>query len=158
LDAFTHNYALEYIEKETPRLLYISYGETDDFAHDGRYDHYLKSAHQTDDWIRELWEYVQSHPQYKDKTTFVITTDHGRGAYPNPKGEWKSHGKTYVGSNAIWMMAMGPDTPALGEVKTAGQLWQNQVAKTVAKFLGHDYEGDRYECGKAVIEMFENEK
>lgn len=158
LDAFTHNYALEYIEKETPRLLYISYGETDDFAHDGRYDHYLKSAHQTDKWIQELWEYVQSHPQYKDKTTFVITTDHGRGAYPNPKGEWKSHGKTYVGSNAIWMMAMGPDTPALGEVKTAGQLWQNQVAKTVAKFLGHDYEGDRYKCGKAVIEMFENEK
>ena len=56
------------------------------------------------------------------------------------------------------MMAMGPDTPALGEVKTAGQLWQNQVAKTVAKFLGHEYEGDRYECGKVVNDMFENEK
>lgn len=150
LDAFTHNYALEHLKKEQPNLVYISYGETDDFAHDGRYDHYLKSAHQTDAWIKELWDFVQSHPQYKNKTTFVITTDHGRGAYPNPKGEWKSHGKTYDGSNAIWLMAIGPDTPVLGEVKKSAQLWQNQVAQTVAMLLGLDYQGDRYECGKYV--------
>lgn len=150
LDAFTHNYALEHIKKEQPNLVYISYGETDDFAHDGRYDHYLKSAHQTDAWIKELWDFVQSHPQYKDKTTFIITTDHGRGAYPNPKGEWKSHGKTYDGSNAIWLMAIGPDTPVLGEVKRSAQLWQNQVAQTVAILLSLNYKGDRYECGKYV--------
>jgi hypothetical protein len=38
LDAFTHNYALEYLKRARPRLLYIAYGETDDFAHDERYD------------------------------------------------------------------------------------------------------------------------
>lgn len=138
LDAFTHHYALEYIKKEQPRVVYIAYGETDDFAHDGRYDHYLKSAKQTSDWLEEIWEYAQSDPFYKDKTTMLITTDHGRGS--SPKEEWKSHGKTYEGSNAIWMAVIGPDTPALGEVKEKGQLWQGQVAKTAAAFLGLDYE------------------
>ena len=49
LDAFTHHYAKEYIKKHKPKVVYISYGETDDFAHDGDYDHYLHSAYQTTD-------------------------------------------------------------------------------------------------------------
>ncbi|MEO1261039.1 MAG: phosphoglyceromutase [Bacteroidota bacterium] len=154
LDAFTHGYALEYLKKYHPRVLYISYGETDDFAHDGRYDHYLKSAHQTDLWIEALWDFVQNDPVYQNKTTFLITTDHGRGN--SPKKEWKSHGKIFKGSNAIWMAAIGPDTPALGEVKTDMQLWQNQVAKTGAAFLGLDYTNDYEEVGKVIKEVFKN--
>ncbi len=46
-DVFTHNYALEYIKRKRPKLVYISYGETDDFAHDGDYTHYILSARNT---------------------------------------------------------------------------------------------------------------
>ena len=152
LDMFTHHYCLEYLKRKHPKVVYISYGETDDFAHDGAYDHYLKSAHQTDQWIKELWEYVQSDPVYAGKTTFLITTDHGRGH--SPKSEWKSHGKTFEGSNAIWMAVIGPDTPALGERKTTGQWWQNQVAKTAAAFLGLDYSSEQEAVGKLIQEMF----
>lgn len=35
-DAFTHRFALSYLRREQPRLLFIGYGETDDFAHDGK--------------------------------------------------------------------------------------------------------------------------
>ena len=45
------------------------------------------------------------------------------------------------------MAAIGPDTPALGEVKT-GQYYQNQVAATVAKLLGLNYQLKG--AGKAV--------
>ncbi|GIT63983.1 MAG: hypothetical protein Ct9H300mP22_3830 [Gammaproteobacteria bacterium] len=31
-DAFTHHYALSYLLREKPRLIFIGYGETDDFA------------------------------------------------------------------------------------------------------------------------------
>ena len=55
LDVFTHNYALESLKQDRPRLLYISYGETDDFAHDAEYRHYLDAAQRTDEMIRELW-------------------------------------------------------------------------------------------------------
>lgn len=150
-DAFTHGYALEYLKKYHPRLLYISYGETDDFAHDGEYDHYLMSARQTSDWIAELWDFAQNDPVYQGKTTFLITTDHGRG--DSPKAGWKSHGKIYRGSDAIWMAVIGPDTPALGEVKTNAQNWQRQVAKTAATFLGLDYENDYEEVGRTIETM-----
>lgn len=141
LDAFTHYFALEYIQKNTPRVVYISYGETDDWAHDGKYDEYLRSAWRTDHFIKQLWEFVQSHPQYKDKTTFLLTTDHGRGTVP--KDGWRSHGADIKGADEIWMMAIGPDTPALGEVKSEEQLYQNQLASTVALLLGVEYTSER---------------
>jgi hypothetical protein len=137
LDAFTHHFMMEYVKKNSPRLVYISYGETDDWAHDGDYDAYLLSARRTDQFIKELWAFIQSSPKYKDKTTLLITTDHGRGTVP--KESWKSHGKQVDGAGQIWMMAIGPDTPALGEVKTEGQLYQNQVAATAATLLGLKY-------------------
>lgn len=141
LDAFTHHYAMEFIKKNKPRVVYISYGETDDFAHDGRYDQYLYSAHQTDAYIKAIWEYIQSTPEYKDKTTLLLTTDHGRGTVP--KDTWRSHGTNINGADQIWMMAIGPDTPALGEVKSNSQLYQNQLAKTAAALMGYEYTSNK---------------
>jgi hypothetical protein len=147
-DAFTHHYAMEYLKKHSPRVMYISYGETDDFAHDGRYDSYLKSAWQTDQFIKQLWEWVQSHPQYKDHTTFIITTDHGRGTIPVET--WKSHGTKINGANQIWFAVIGPDTKALGEIKSHAQYYQNQIAKTAAAFLGVDYTNDEKKVGDKI--------
>ncbi len=47
-----------------------------------------------------------------------------------------SHGTKVSGSNQIWFAVLGPDTPAKGEMKEAGQYYQNQVAKTAATLLG----------------------
>lgn len=146
-DAFTHHFAKEYIQKNKPRLLYISYGETDDFAHDGVYDDYIKSAHQTDAFIADLWNFLQNHSFYKDKTTFIITTDHGRGTLPIEN--WKHHGANIRESDQIWIAVLGPDTPALGEVLTSSQLYQNQVAKTAATLLGLDYKNTK-EVGAVI--------
>jgi hypothetical protein len=140
LDAFTHHYAKEYIEKNSPRLTYIAYGETDDFAHDGEYDQYLNSAHQTDAFIGDIWNWVQSNAKYRDTTTMIITTDHGRGT--QPVDTWKDHGTEVDGSDQIWFAVIGPDTEPLGELKESGQFYQNQIAGTVAAFLGIDYDGD----------------
>lgn len=137
-DAFTHHYAMEELKKNKPKVLFISYGETDDYAHGGRYDQYLFSARQTDAYIAEVWNYLQSDPQYKDKTTLIITTDHGRGT--NPKSTWKGHGSNIPDAGEIWIAVIGPDSSALGEVKRPGQLYQNQVARTLARALGVDYQ------------------
>lgn len=155
LDAFTHHYALEYIKKNKPRLVYIAYGETDDFAHQGKYDAYLKSAHQTDAFIKDLWDYVQSHEQYKDKTTFIIATDHGRGT--EPLDAWKHHGDEVTGADEVWFAVIGPDTPAKGELKKEAQYYQSQIAATVAHFLGLDYDPKK-ETGEAITEMYNVQK
>ena len=136
LDAFTHGYAMEYLEKHQPRLVYIAYGETDDFAHGGDYQAYLTSAHRTDGFIEELWQWAQSHPQYRDKTTFLITTDHGRGL----GDAWTGHGTGTERSDEIWIAVLGPDAAPRGEVQTSCRHYQNQIARTTAALLGVDYQ------------------
>ncbi len=136
LDAFTHHFAMEYMARRHPKIIYIAYGETDDFAHDGRYDHYLHAANRADRFIQNLWQFLQEDPFYRGKTNLVITTDHGRGTWQD--GAWKSHGKTYHGSNAIWLAAMGPNITKGGEMGSPMQLWQNQVAASCLRLLSKE--------------------
>jgi hypothetical protein len=136
-DAFTFRYAMEYLKRERPKILFLSFDETDEHGHGGRYDEYLKSAHQADQMIGELWQWLQTQDDYKDKTTMLITTDHGRGS---GKKLWKSHKALVPGSGQIWFAVIGPDTPSFGEMKTSGKYYQKQVAKTIAAFLGEDYQ------------------
>jgi len=151
LDAFTFHYAMEYIRKYRPKFTYIAFGETDDFAHDGLYDAYLKSAWQTDAFIAELWQYLQSEPGYQGKTTLIITTDHGRGTIP--KDTWQHHGNKIKGADEIWFAIIGPDTPALGEVSKSQQLYQSQVAATAARFLNLEYTNEK-PVGKPIETAF----
>lgn len=155
-DVFTHNYMLETLKKDHPKVVYISYGETDDFAHDGSYNRYLDAANATDAMWRELWDFIQNDPVYAGKTSLVITTDHGRGDSPMTK--WKGHGKTYNGSDAIWMAVIGPDTPNEGVMTNDIQLFQRQVAKTAAALLGYDYINDYEEVGPVVPGVLESKK
>ncbi len=133
LDVFTHHYAMEYMKKKHPKLVYIAYGETDDFAHDGDYEAYLKSAHTTDSFIKEIWDFVQNDPFYKDNTTVLITTDHGRGT--DPLDSWRSHGKDIQGADQVWLIAFGKNIKPLGEVKDSEQIYTNQIAPSIAKLL-----------------------
>lgn len=137
LDVLTYIAAREYVKEFKPRVLYIAFDETDDYAHEGLYDQYLKSAHAEDAMIADLWNTLQSMPQYKNKTTLLITCDHGRG--DKIKDQWRDHGQKVDDSNQIWLAAMGPDTKTLGEVKTNGQLYQRQIATTIASLLGLDF-------------------
>ena len=133
LDVFTHYGAMNYLQTKKPKVLYIAYGETDEWAHSGQYRDYLNAANMVDKWIQDIWNYVQSEPFYKNKTAIFITTDHGRG--DAIKEEWTSHNNKIEDSYQIWMAAMGPGIKAKGEVKTNQQLYQKQFAQTMASML-----------------------
>jgi bisphosphoglycerate-independent phosphoglycerate mutase (AlkP superfamily) len=132
LDVFTHYGAMAFLKSSKPKVLYISYGETDEWAHAGQYRDYLNAAHQVDRWLQELWNVVQTTPGYKNKTALLITVDHGRG---NGK-EWTSHGQKITGADEIWFAVVAPNLPAKGEVITSGQWYQQQLAQTIANLLG----------------------
>ena len=148
LDLFTHYSAMEWLKTRKPRVMYIAYGETDEWGHSGHYRSYLDAARQVDDWIKEIWEYIQSDPQYRNKTTIFITTDHGRG--DKIKTEWTSHGSKIEGSNEIWFAVMGPGTPYRGELKTGMQLYQKQFAQTIAKLIGYTYKAAHPIAGEVM--------
>lgn len=134
-DFWTFRGAEEYLKARRPRLLYVSLGETDDWAHAGRYDLYLDSAFRNDQYISRLWQLVQSLPEYRDRTTLILTTDHGRG---DNQVDWKSHGAKIDDCQYIWMAVIGPDTQH--RTISESTVTQSQVAATVASCLGYDYQ------------------
>ena len=134
LDVFTHYGAMNYLQTKKPKVLYISYGETDEWAHSEHYKDYLDAAKMVDKWIQDIWNYIQTNPFYKNKTALFITTDHGRG--DAIKDEWTSHNNKIKDSYQIWMVAMGPGIKRKGEVKASQQLYQKQFAQTMAAMLG----------------------
>jgi hypothetical protein len=135
-DSFLFHTALEYLRVQKPRVLAILLGETDEWAHAGRYDLYLKSAHRVDNYARLLWETLESMPEYRGATTLILATDHGRGS---GRKAWRSHGRRIPESQYVWMGFLGPDTAAQGVRKTARPVAQAQLAATIAALLGEDF-------------------
>ena len=135
-DMLTFVTAKEYIQKQHPKVAYISFGETDEHAHHKNYDDYLQSAHLFDEYLSQLWYLVNRDPFYKDNTTFIITTDHGRG---NKMNTWCKHGPFIAGSDETWMMTIGPNLTANGEIKQPQEIFSDQIAQTIGKLLGLDF-------------------
>ena len=133
LDVFTDYYALEYMKQQHPDMVYIANDETDDFAHQGKYDKYLNAAHDADAFLKELWYFVQSDPYYKDKTTIILTTDHGRGT--QPLDTWRSHGNNIQGADQTWMIVLGAQAKKMGEATQEEQLHTTSVAERIMSIL-----------------------
>ena len=150
LDTFVRYAAFHAIDTLQPRALYVSYGETDDWAHEGNYERYLRSAQGFDRFLADLWKRVQSTQRYRGKTSLVITADHGRGPAPVA---WKNHGREITDSAYLWMAVIGPDTPALGERKGVPLVRQSQVAATVAALLGEDFNAASPQAAPPVAEV-----
>ncbi len=138
LDVMTYAMTKAYMMANHPGVVYIDFGDNDEFAHEGKYDSYLDAAHKIDAMVSDLWNYMQQDPFYKDQTTILICPDHGRGY----GAEWTSHGSKIAHANETYLMVMGPDTPALGEVKNTGQIYQDQFAQTIAKLLGFTFKAN----------------
>jgi hypothetical protein len=138
-DLLTYASAKNYIEKAHPRVVFLGMGETDEYAHMGKYDQYLQKAHQFDQMLAELWYYIQTDPFYKNNTTFIITTDHGRGS---KTARWLNHGFWIKGSGQAWIAMIGPDIEPMGERKSKETIYQKQLAATIAVLLGEHFRSD----------------
>lgn len=137
-DRLVYGNAKSYLKNNHPKVLYISFLATDRFGHKKKYGSYLESGFNTDVMLQDLWSFIQTNEQYKDKTTLFITTDHGRGIGK----KWYTHGAEKAEySDQTWLAVIGPDTPAEGEMETNIQLYNKQFAQTFASFLGYRIQG-----------------
>lgn len=136
-DAITFESAFEYLKANRPRAMWITLHDTDEFGHEGRYDLYLKAAHQSDLYLRKLWTWIESTPGYKGRTTLIVAPDHGRGN--DEGGDWRHHGNKNPGSDEVWIAAMGPSVRPDG-VSQKGDVKIAQIASSIARTLGLDYQ------------------
>lgn len=152
-DVLTFRMAQAYLIAQHPRVMWLALVNSDDWAHADRYDRYLEYLHLADSLLADLWNTLQSIDQYRDQTTLIITTDHGRGLQGS---DWAEHETTIPGSDDIWMAVIGPDTPDIGEVQEEGTAYQGQVAATMLQFLGIDYHLLSPEAAPPLVGAFTN--
>lgn len=146
-DVYTFRLALAHLRAARPQVLYIALGETDDWAHDGRYDRVLETYARTDDYLRQLWAFLQSEPDYRNRTHMLITTDHGRG---QTTFDWRNHGSKIEGAQDVWMAFVSPRSVRRGEWREHAPLQTNQAAATMARWMGVDWKAIRPNAGPAI--------
>jgi hypothetical protein len=146
-DVFTFRHAMAYLASARPRMLYLAFDETDDWAHDGRYDRLLDAYARTDGYLRELWIWLQSQPDYRGRTHLLITTDHGRGHTP---AGWRNHGKDVAGAEDVWIALVSPRIAKRGSWRDAPPLTTSQVAATLASWMGIDWNADHPKADRPI--------
>lgn len=141
LDGYVKYMSLIYLKKNKPNAMYLSYGDTDELAHAGNYPEYLKAAHRFDDFVKSIYDFVNTDPYYKGKTTILITTDHGRG--DAIKTQWTGHGQEVNDSHQIWYAMIGAGVEPLGEVKSNEQVYQKDLIHILSKISNLNFKSKK---------------
>lgn len=150
-DLLTFFTAKEYIRQHHPRVVFLGLGETDEFAHQGQYDLYLQQINEVDRMIADLWYAVQTDSVYRNKTAFLLSTDHGRGRAER----WTTHHTFIRGSGEIWLALLGKGIAGLGEMQENKTVFQNQVAATAAFLVGEEFKSGRNTGRRIELPMTE---
>jgi hypothetical protein len=91
-----------------PSLLWITLHDID-VAHAGAYSLYIDGIRRTDRLCSELWEMIQTEPEYAGKTSLFILPDFGRDSDEDAGGNGFQHHRTGDAlSRTTWLMALGP--------------------------------------------------
>jgi len=92
---------------EAPSLLWITMHDID-VAHAGAYSLYIEGIRRTDRLCADVWNLIQSEPEYAGKTTLFILPDFGRDSDEDSGGNGFQHHRTGdAPSRTTWMMALG---------------------------------------------------
>ncbi len=152
-DVYTFRLAMAHLAAARPRVLYLALGETDDWAHAGRYDRVLETFSRTDGYLRELWAWLQSQADYRGRTHILITTDHGRGRTVTG---WRNHGAKVDGAQDTWMAFISPRVARRGEWRGHPPISSSQVAATIASWMGLDWRAEHPAAARPVTETMED--
>lgn len=147
-DDTTFNHASNVMKTYHPNLMLINLKDADVFGHGNLWKGYLKAIQSTDAQVKGIYDLIQSDPIYKDKTTLIITNDHGRHTNGVADG-FVSHGCGCDGCRQIEFLAIGPDFKKGVTLNTAYE--QIDISQTVAKLLSFKMESSK---GKVMTELF----
>jgi len=103
-------YVMRQLMREvSPSLIWITLHDMD-VAHSGAYSLYLEGIRRTDRLCGEIWNIIESEPEYKDRTTMFILPDFGRDSDFDASGNGFQHHRTGDPlSRTTWLMALGPN-------------------------------------------------
>jgi hypothetical protein len=91
-----------------PRLSVVYLADVDHYGHSGNWNDYTKSIKTADSIVNMMWDFVQTDTIFKDKTTILVTNDHGRHSDGVSTG-FVSHGDGCAGCRRIMFWGIGAD-------------------------------------------------
>jgi predicted AlkP superfamily pyrophosphatase or phosphodiesterase len=147
-DSVTLVHTLNTIESKHPRLLLINFKEPDFSGHLADSLSYIEGIKATDIYVNLIWEKLQADTFYKDKTTLIVTNDHGRHLNGIANG-FVSHGDNCVGCRHIEFFAIGPDFKSNFICNTSYQ--QIDISTTIATLLGFSMPTSAGELMKDIL-------
>lgn len=101
--------ARQLMHRLAPSLLWITLHDID-VAHSGAYSLYLEGIQRSDRLCADLWNTIQSEPEYANRTTMFILPDFGRDSDLSAGGNGFQHHRTGdPTSRTTWMMVLGPN-------------------------------------------------
>jgi predicted AlkP superfamily pyrophosphatase or phosphodiesterase len=134
-DSVTFQHLKSTILANDVRMAIINFKQPDAAGHAGDSLAYLQGILDTDQYIAEFWEMLQSNPTYKDKTTLIVTNDHGRHTAGHADG-YISHGDKCEGCTHVEFFALGPDFKK--NFITSFPYEQIDIAPTIAELMGFE--------------------
>lgn len=147
-DAVTVDKVKSVMEQYSPNIIVINLKDVDSYGHANNWNEYINAIKATDASIKKVWDHIQSLPAYKNKTTLIVSNDHGRHLDSN--GGFAEHGDNCNGCRHIEFFAMGPDFKKNTTIST-GNYEQIDITSTMAELLGVPLQ---YAKGKIIKNVF----
>ena len=132
-DSVTYRVAKQILAKEKPNLMLINFKEPDASGHAGNWSGYLNGIKATDEYVYNLWQFLETDPHFKGTTTLIVTNDHGRHLDGYSDG-FVSHGDKCTGCKHINFYAAGPDFKKDTIIDT--NFNQTDIPATIAELMG----------------------
>jgi alkaline phosphatase len=148
-DSTTFRIAKQVLSQEKPNLLLVNLKDPDANGHANNWKGYLAGIKNSDEYVYQLWQFIQNDPNYRDQTTFIVTNDHGRHLNGHADG-FVSHGDNCDGCRHINFFASGPDFKKNALIHT--EYNQTDIPATVAELLGFNMPAGE---GQVMRELFE---
>lgn len=89
-----------------PRVSVIYLADVDHYGHSGVWSDYTRAISVADSIVGMIWDLVQSDPVFRDKTTLLVTNDHGRHSDGVSTG-FVGHGDGCFGCRRIMLFGIG---------------------------------------------------
>lgn len=143
-DRATQDLALDYLREYEPRFLWISLGDTDEYAHHNNYPAYLNALRSADEFIGAVAQELDRMGERGERTAVIVTTDHDRSA------NFADHGDP--GSGDVWLLARGPSIAPAGPIPTSAPRYLRDIAPTIRALLGLPARSC-HDCGRPIDEL-----
>lgn len=128
-DAHTARLARAFLHEANPDFLFVSLGESDEAAHHGDYEAYLRAIQFADAFVGKLRNDLHQQAQNGRETLLLVTTDHGRAS------NFRDHGRKHPESSRAFLFAEGTKVRRLGRL-SRGRAYLRDIAPTIRATSG----------------------